>query len=277
MAKFAVFCASLCVALMGASAAALAAETLSIPSNPIATAPNSHPAPQPLTAKLYRPAKPGSYPAVIVLHGCGGIGTTGNHEEQWADRLNGWGYAALVVDSLGPRGLPEVCSPEREAKLKMYDRAGDAINAALTLAQTAGIDGHRIGVLGFSHGGGSAVMVTRRDIEASHPGLIRAAVDYYGACNFPKDHGNTPLLVLAGDADTYGNPAKTCTEFKAALSSPNTMEMETYPGVYHEFDNTYFSARKTSNGHPLQYDYAAANKSIERAHAFLDRYVMNAK
>ena len=42
------------------------------------------------------------YPAVVVLHGCGGISS---HSAKIADRLGSWGYVALTVDSLGPRGL----------------------------------------------------------------------------------------------------------------------------------------------------------------------------
>ena len=44
----------------------------------------------------------GPFPAVVVLHGC--IGITG-HFTGIADRLSSWGYVALAVDSLGPRGL----------------------------------------------------------------------------------------------------------------------------------------------------------------------------
>jgi hypothetical protein len=44
----------------------------------------------------------GPFPAVVVLHGC--IGITG-HFAGIADRLSSWGYVALAVDSLGPRGI----------------------------------------------------------------------------------------------------------------------------------------------------------------------------
>ena len=43
----------------------------------------------------------GSYPAVVVLHGSGGLSS---HSAKIADRLGSWGYVALTVDSLGPRG-----------------------------------------------------------------------------------------------------------------------------------------------------------------------------
>jgi hypothetical protein len=46
----------------------------------------------------------GPFPAVVVLHGC--IGITG-HFTGIADRRSSWGYVALAVDSLGPRGLAD--------------------------------------------------------------------------------------------------------------------------------------------------------------------------
>ena len=51
---------------------------------------------------LARPQGSGPFPAVVVLHGCGGF-----HQDMiaWADRLRHWGYVALAVDSFGPREL----------------------------------------------------------------------------------------------------------------------------------------------------------------------------
>ena len=48
------------------------------------------------------PGDAAPYPAVIVLHGCGGISS---HSAAIADRLGGWGYVALTIDTLGPRGM----------------------------------------------------------------------------------------------------------------------------------------------------------------------------
>jgi hypothetical protein len=60
-----------------------------------------------LAAELGSPSnRGGPFPAVVVLHGC--IGITG-HFTGIADRLSSWGYVALAVDSLGPRGLADRC------------------------------------------------------------------------------------------------------------------------------------------------------------------------
>src|SRR6516162_2322443 len=48
----------------------------------------------------------GPYPVVVVLHGCGGVS---RHSAGIADRLGSWGYVAVTVDSLGPRGIASRC------------------------------------------------------------------------------------------------------------------------------------------------------------------------
>jgi dienelactone hydrolase len=60
-----------------------------------------------LSAILGSRSNPGGpYPAVVVLHGCGGISS---HSAGIADRIGSWGYVALTVDSLGPRGMTSRC------------------------------------------------------------------------------------------------------------------------------------------------------------------------
>src|SRR5262249_10273185 len=56
--------------------------------------------------QLWLPPGNGPFPAVLVMHGCGGI--RDNHRS-WAGRLVGWGYAAVIVDSFGPRNQRRVC------------------------------------------------------------------------------------------------------------------------------------------------------------------------
>ena len=128
-------------------------------------------------------------------------------------------------------------------------------------------------MIGFSHGGGTAALVTRNAFEAMQPGLLKLSVDYYGSCRNPELHGHVPLLVLAGEADDWGNPAKTCRAFGAALRPDQPFEIETYPEVVHAFDNPALFVRRTNEGHALQYDSAAARASIARVHAFLERWL----
>lgn len=194
-------------------------------------------------------------------------------------RLNGWGYAALLLDSFAPRGVfgGGVCPHERQHLVTPQDRAGDVLSAAVWLRTRPDIDDAGIGVIGFSHGGGTAAWVTQRRYEQLYPGLLKASVDYYGSCRNPETHGTVPLLALAGDDDTWGFPALSCRAFAAKLRPDQVFELHTYPGVVHAFDVEQTPDRVMKEGHPIQYNKAAAEDSYVRVKAFLDRYVASPK
>jgi len=60
-----------------------------------------------LVGYLRRPDGAGPFPAVVLLHGCGG--NWRGMDTRWGTRFVRWGYAALSVDSYGPRGIKSVC------------------------------------------------------------------------------------------------------------------------------------------------------------------------
>src|SRR6202020_2166324 len=155
---------------------------VTIPVSPVARA---RPPAEPLSGQLLLPGGNGPFPVVIVLHGCGGVAP---NETLWADRLNGWGYAALILNSLASRHVPSVCPAAYQPLVTAIDRAGDVMNAAAWLRTVPSVDGARIGVLGLSHGGGTAASVTRTEFQQAGPGWIKASVDYYGPCRDAPAH-----------------------------------------------------------------------------------------
>lgn len=237
---------------------------------PVQNVPGSRMPTRPLPAVLMLPEGSGPFPAVIVLHTCGGRAPL---QEDWGARLNAWGYAALIPDSFAPRNVVSVCAPGNQPLVTPQDRAGDVISAALWLRTQPDIDGARIGGPGNSHGGFTASWVTERRYEQLYPGLLKASVDYYGPCGLPASHGTVPLLALAGEADDWGHPASSCRDFGGRLASDQPFELYTYPGVVHSFDNRRLWGRTFNEGHALEYDRAAAVDSFVRVKAFLDRYV----
>jgi dienelactone hydrolase len=237
---------------------------------PVQSVPGSRMPSRPIPAVLALPDGLGPFPAVIVLHGCGG---RSGDEQVWAGRLNGWGYAALLPNSFAPRGVSNVCLPANQPLVTPQDRVGDVLSAALWLRDQPEIDGAHIGVLGLSHGGATAAWATQQRYERLYPGLLKAAVDYYGLCNAPQTHGTVPLLALAGDDDSWGYPAQSCRAFAARLRPDQVFELHTYPGAVHAFDNVLQQFPYTEEGHRLEYDRAAAEDSFVRVKTFLDRYL----
>lgn len=224
-----------------------------------------------LTALLTLPEGKPPYPAVILLHGCGG-GITGL--QGWGRRLASWGYASVSPDSYTPRGQSRLCSgPAEERAITPQDRVGDVVSTALWLRTQPQIDGNRIAVVGFSNGGWTAMWATQRRYQQIYPGLIKAAVSYYGNCDRAAEHGTVPLLVLVGEADNWDNPARRCREFGAQLTPDQGFQIHTYPGAAHAFDREGLQALQYSEGHPLQYNAGAAQDSFLRTKAFLDHYI----
>jgi hypothetical protein len=105
------------------------------------------------------------FPAVVVLHGCNGVS---QNTRAWARRLASWGYAALIIDSFTSRGLEQVCDGSRA--LPGPVRAKDAFVAAAYLRSRPDIDGSRIGALGYSHGGWTALIASMKNASSRKAG-----------------------------------------------------------------------------------------------------------
>jgi len=260
-------CTALCATLDATPAIASGTTSVSIP---VTKVPGSRQPDRPYDATLTLPNGTGRFPVVILLHGCGGESPS---QQYWIDRLTGWGYAVLRLDSFSARGLTSVCAPNLQPLATFADRSGDVLSAALWLRTQPQIDGARIGVVGMSHGGGTAAAVTRREYESLYPGLLKAAVDYYGPCREPNQHGTVPLLALAGDADTWGYSARACQAFAAALRPDQPMQVVVYPGAVHDFDNPTALRLNYVQGHPVNYDASAANDSYAKVKVFLAQYL----
>jgi dienelactone hydrolase len=225
----------------------------------------------PLPASLLLPDGPGPHAVVVLMHGCGGI-TPNTHN--WANRLQGWGYGTLILDSFTPRAVTSVCAPDRQRLVTRFDRAGDAIAAVRWLQTQPGVDAARIAVIGESHGGSAAATLMNRPFATAAAGSIKAVVDFYGGCRDAQLYGGgAAFLALAGDADTWGNPAETCQSYRAALPQHSLFTVAIYKGAVHGFDNPRNVALRWEEGHPMQYDPDAAADAIKRVRAMLDQTI----
>ena len=204
----------------------------------------------------------GSYPAVVVLHGSGGLSS---HSAKIADRLGSWGYVALTVDSLGPRGITS-----QSGRGRAVDQAFDAYAALRYLSQLDFVNAARVAVLGQSMGGSAALYAVDRDLTAQYfDERFRAAVAYYPGCGIPAPVMTAPTLVLIGEADDW-NPAERCREM-AARSQPDGAKivLSVYPGAYHAFDVLELKPGIRSLGHWLEFNQGAAEDAEGKTCTFL--------
>lgn len=204
----------------------------------------------------------GPYPAVVVLHGCGGISS---HSADIADRIGSWGYVALTVDSLGPRDIASHCGGGW-----FLEQAFDAYAALRYLSQLEFVDPARVAVLGQSMGGAAALDAVDRDLVAQYfEEHFRAAIAYYPVCAIPAASMTAPTLVLIGEADDW-TPAERCRDMvKHARPDGATVVLTVYPGAYHAFDVAEFKPGVRSLGHWLEYDEPAARDAEQKVRAFL--------
>src|SRR5215510_11422355 len=95
-------------------------------------------------AELYLPSGFAPAGAVVVLHGCNGVGP---HDRWWARRLTEWGFATLLIDSFGPRGFTEICN--RGRLVPPEAQARDAFDGAAYLRAAPAVRAQGVGVVGF--------------------------------------------------------------------------------------------------------------------------------
>lgn len=226
----------LCLALVATSAGA--AEIVTVPSQ---DGDLTRGAPTSLTAHLFRPPGEGPFPAVVALHGCGGLFRrdgrrfTARHQD-WADRLVGLGFVVLFPDSLTPRGHAEVCRAGNEAGvLPGRERARDAYGALRFLQSQPYVRPEAVAVMGWSHGGSTALWAASpRGLGSDAPGF-RLAIALYPGCGIAAT-GSKPRLpvhIFAG-ADDDWTPVGPCRAY--ADRNPDLVSMITYPGAGHGFD-----------------------------------------
>ncbi len=202
-----------------------------------------------------RPA--GGYPAVIAMHGCGGLHSTRKgHEDELGERMRlrarlylAEGFAVLFPDSFGPRGMREVCTIRiGERTITSARRRLDALGALDYLAARKDIAANRIALVGWSHGGSAtlyAINVKDPEVAAfrATPGapFFRAAVAFYPGCRAPlkaSDHWKpgVPTRIHIGELDDW-TPAQPCVDLGKAMGARGEdFDVTTYPGSYHAFD-----------------------------------------
>ncbi|MDQ7989867.1 MAG: dienelactone hydrolase family protein [Candidatus Dactylopiibacterium sp.] len=231
---------------LGAVAAAQAQEAVQIPPAGLSTAP------APLPGFLFRAAGDGPHAAVVMLHGCGGAyakdGGLNARHRMWGEFLAAHGIAALMLDSLTPRGERSLCTQKfADRKLRESDRRGDAYAALAWLRAQPGIAPQRIGLLGWSHGGGTTLDTIARAPRAGTG--FASAVAFYPGCSKRAQRAEAyrpyaPLLIVMGEADDW-TPFAPCRDLVAALAARGeAVRLLSYPDTYHDFDNPALRSRR---------------------------------
>ena len=213
-------------------------------------------APVSIEGLMFRPAGASTpeSPAVIALHGCagmfarGGEGKLAARHEAYAEAMLAAGYIVLFPDSFGSRGFREICTIRNgERTIGHRLRRLDTLGALRWLASQPGVNRQRIALIGWSHGGStalSAINAGNRDVATfrgrENAAFFRAAVAFYPGCTpasqDPQWRPAVATRILIGAADDW-TPASACVRLGArAREQEWPLEVTVYPDAHHGFD-----------------------------------------
>ncbi|MEZ4452277.1 MAG: dienelactone hydrolase family protein [Nannocystaceae bacterium] len=230
-----------------------------------------------LDGRAYVPDALGEHPpAVIPLHGCGGMWSDDDPSkggvreiERWGRELAAQGYVVLAVDSYGGRETGDAtwlefqyqCNGTAYAgEVDPYTTRVDDIEAArqyLIDEYDIDVDGG-VGLLGWSQGAQSvmiAMAATSKDSNVAYTGTptYAGAVAFYPGCGSLLGFGLTstkdgywrprsPMRLHHGTADSYEPTCKrratnAINNYASGPTSTHALTWAEYAGVGHHFDN----------------------------------------
>jgi carboxymethylenebutenolidase len=180
---------------------------------------------------VFAPGAPGKYPAVVVVHGHGGVGDgLRSPSHTLARRLAGAGYVALVPHYFG-RLKPDPKDGRKNARsfAVWSQTVRDTVGYA---ARRPDVEPGRIGLVGSSLGSWVSLSAAARDRR------VGAVVENYGGMPVWEDLDPArlpPVLILHGDADRNVPVSEAYRLERVLLEAGVPHEVHIYPGAGHGF------------------------------------------
>lgn len=229
-----------------------------------------------LKGHLFKPEGEGPFPAVVLMHGCGGLQPAVRSTMfSYADELVSNGFAVLNLDSFGPRSNSggKVCSSFKALRDARNYRTYDAFDAMRYLQAQSFIDAKNIFLMGQSNGGSVAINVANANstnaYDKTRP-TFRAVVAYYPWCGTFGSRSValiSPLLVLGGAKDDWVPPH----ECENVTSEGAELRVTVYLKAAHSFDLNIMPQRYL--GKLVGYDKQAAEDGRLKMLTFFEEHL----
>ena len=202
-----------------------------------------------LAAQLFRPAGTVAAPAVAILHGCGG---PGQNTARMAGLLASWGYVALVIDSFSARRLKDVCGRNWPSQADAEARAHDIDAALAWLGKQSFVDARRLAFMGYSYGGGVAMLRALSPQSADIAPIARAAILVYPDCALADPLGarlavRQPTLFAMGALDDWTPVSQCQAVIDRVVQGRDLIVTRVYEGAHHSFDALGLPVRHLPN------------------------------
>lgn len=193
-----------------------------------------------LRAELFKPEGAGPFPAVVLMHGCGGWQPAVHFGlDNHARYLRDHGFVVLNLDSFGPRHTAggKLCSSDPALYHALDYRTQDAFDGLHYLQSLKYVAADKIFLMGQSNGGAVAIRAAKASSPRSYNSTtaFRGVVAYYPWCG---EFGGSqvalasPLLIFAGGRDNWV-PASECQGVHATGAD---LTLKVYPTAVHSFD-----------------------------------------
>ena len=181
-------------------------------------------------------------PAVVLIHGSGGVGA---NVDGWAQALNAMGIAALILDTFTGRGISQTITDQ--SQLSSFSMIVDAYKSLELLSCHSRIDPSRIAVMGFSKGGFAALYSSMKRFQRlwGAPGIEFAAyISFYTRCDAPliddEIISQRPIRLFHGAADDYVPVEPTRRYVDRLKRAGKDVHLTVYEGARHAFDNPLY-------------------------------------
>lgn len=237
--------------------------------------------------RTWKPAGPGPFPTALFYSGCDG---PSDAAERWAGMLVARGWAAIAVDSHGPRDFVDsdiwrlICAGQL---LMGSERAGDVLVSIYDARRMPFVDPDRLALIGASHGGWAIMellsfekiwrlpynLAALPEGAVEHPlqgvrGVI-LLYPYCGAANRSRRIGwrwPAPVLFLLAQNDSIA-PPEDCLQVADLLAAQGVpVETAVFAGATHGFDQELRKPFST-----LVFDPAVTREAMDLAGALLDQ------
>lgn len=195
---------------------------------------------------IWKPSGPGPFPAIILVHTCGGLT---EHIGYWRKQAINRGYVAFIIDAFSSRGSAN-CRPR--VPISMWRGVKDVLDATEHLRSLPFVIPDQIAVFGFSWGGMAGLLSASPGYVAELPTKAlppSAIVSFYAACYigpFGDYPGNeylredlaAPTLVLMGETDNETPPSECVPRLEQLIKRNAPVEWKIFGDAGHSWDRT---------------------------------------